>query len=289
MSTTGSYLFARFADHPAPLPGIYLDRNWHLSSQPVWSRSLAATLAVSVEAFRDPVPLIVRLHVFNAKPTQPRTLTIASAGHPDQIVHVTTQDKISIKVMTPIHADGAQYSPITLALDTISSPIFDGISSDERYLGLEISGIEQATFVVETPIDCTVPERVAPVLGTGWADPDTDSGVWTLGTKAYLILPGYMKPSGLVRLTLDATILERPAEQPPLVIDLICDERPVTTWHLPPDNAGNLSCALPGWTENMDYRIRLQLTDVLPPAELELSSDTRLLGLHLRRITLSGT
>lgn len=286
MSGTDTYLFSRFADRPEPLPGIYLDRNWHLASEPIWSRSPEATLAVSAEAFPEPVPLILRLHVFGATPAKPRKLTIRSAGQTDQVVNVATQDAISVRLMTPAHAEDARYSPITLALDTVTSPILDGVSIDERCLGVAICDLQQTAHAVSNPIDCTVPAQAAQVLGKGWAAPEAGSGVWTLGTKADLVLPGYTRPSAPVHLTLEAIALGRPAERPPLAVELTCGGRPVTAWHLPPDSADTLSCTLPGWTENVDCHIGLRLTDVLSPAELGVNSDTRLLGLHLRRITL---
>lgn len=282
-------IFTPLQDRSQPLEGIWLDRNWHLTSTPIWSCDLTASLAIAADRFPQPVPLLLWVRVFGATPQSPRTLTVRSPGHDDQTLTVRTSQPVVILTQTPVHDTGADHSPLFLVLDTISSPYAFNLSSDDRLLGVQIMSLATDRPVLEWPLDFTASDQAAPALGSGWANIDTGSGVWSTAEEAHFLLPGYLHRPGGDTLVISADTLPRPDDMVPLIVEVICHGKTVVSWEfLRESNDDPLQCPLPNWYDNTDYRIALRLSNLRSPKQLDINSDSRPLGLHLRRLEVTG-
>lgn len=278
-----------FATKPASatlVDGIWLGRNWHLTSKLIWSRAQAATLDVAAAVFPDPVPLVIELCVFDAHAAQPRTVTLSSPGHPEVQVTVHSSDAVSIRSVTPVQTDGADHATVTLTLDAITSPLRAGLSADDRLLGLHIRTVKTGQNVLSLPLDLGNPDVARAVLRAGWSAVEPGNGAWSLAQTASLVLPGYLRRQAGDILCLTADVLPRDAATAPLHVDVFCDGLPAATWRFPPSTSGLLRCPTPGWRDNTDITITLRLQNPLSPKALGINADTRPLGLMLRAITL---
>lgn len=281
-------IFAPLQNRPQLLKGLWLDRNWHLESTPIWSRDLTATLAVDMERFTSPRPVLLELRVFGASPPSPRSLTLSSQGHEDQTFLIHTSNPIQVLMWTPEPTDGTRYRQMGLSLDAIRSPIQCGFSADERLLGLQIVSVTDDISVLALPLDLTASPVAASPLGQGWAAIEADVGAWTVGAQADLTLPGYLRPSGTATLVLDLHVLARPEGTEPLVAEASYNGQPLARWEFGSETSAQVHCPLPFWRENIDFKMSLRLQGVMSPQELGINADVRPLGLQLRRMDLQG-
>lgn len=271
----------------APLAdGIWLGRNWHLISTPIWSRDKAATLDVSATVFPDPVPLVIELCVFDARPDRPRTLTVSSPGHPDRRITVRGATPVTVLSATPVQTDGTDHAAVTLSLETITSPLKAGLSADDRLLGLHIRSVRADPDVLSLPLNLGNHDVARAVLREGWSTVEPGAGVWSLAEHATLVLPGYLHRQDGAILCLTADVLPRGETTAPLHAQVFCNGVPAATWRFPPDQPGNLRCHLPAGHDNTDCTITLHLKNLLSPRELGINKDPRTLGLMLREIRL---
>ena len=197
--------------------GFLLGTGWHTAHDPMWSRDRVATVLVDAARFPEPVPLVLSLRVFGASAEEPRTLLLDSPGTPEAEITVTTPRTVRVRMFTPHHAPGAAHTPVTLTLDRLTSPVQQGLSQDDRLLGLMVERIDPPVVSLDTPLDLTVAGTfVAPLTAAGWAPPEPGTGMWMLGGASALVLPGYLRPEAGKVLILDAAALPRGADQPPI-------------------------------------------------------------------------
>lgn len=282
-------LFEAPLERPELIPGIRLGRGWHAAGgSACWSRSKQAELAVAADAFPEPVPLRLKLRLFNAAPDRPRLLRVRSPGHDPVSLTVTTPAPVAVRLRSPRHADGADTSPILLELDTLDSPFRAGQSADERLLGLSVTEILPDVPELTFPLDTCAGKQAVSVLAEGWAAPEP-GGSWSLGPSAVLHLPGELSPCGPAELLAEAEALPRPGDQPPLVIEIRENGLALARWQMSPEGHGQaaLRCPLPDWSNAVDRRLELALHDLRSPAELGINTDPRPLGLRLKRLSLA--
>lgn len=280
--TSTRFLFDPLRDHPEIDAGIWLDRHWHTETAPAWSRAPQATLAISAKQFPEPVPVLMQICVFGASLQTPRALTVSSTGHTPMHLSVRTSEPIMILTTTPIHAPGADHSPLFLRLDALISPARIGVSADERLLGLQIVSLRTGGIPLSWPLDFNAPDHADGILRAGWAACEPNSGAWSLGDRAELTLPGYLRPAARLGLALHVDVLTRPEGTAPLEIDL--GGNGTEGWQPVATSPHLLWRSLEDWHDNTDYTIVLKLREVLSPQDLDINSDPRPLGVLLRRI-----
>lgn len=282
-------LFAPQTNKTGLIKGIWLDRNWHLASGPTWSRDLSASLGIDPDVFPEPVPLVLELCVFGASPDQPRVLTLSSPGHADTHVTIRTSDPVKLLTTTPVPGADGQRNVLSLTLDSITSPSRLGLSVDDRLLGVCILSAKADRDAVHWPLDFTDPHASAALLGEGWDTVAAGVGVWSQASQAQIVLPGYLRGQEGDMLSISADVLEQPADSTtPLRVDVMCNNIPVATWHIPPDNPKALLCPLSGWHDNTDCKITLRFHNLRSPREIGINTDPRPLGLMMRKITLTS-
>lgn len=281
---TDHFLFAPLKDRPQLLDGIWLDRHWHVEPAPAWSRGRVASLAVSAEHFPVPTPLLMRLSVFGASPKTPRTLTVTSAGHPPFSRRVCTSAPILIMTSTPHHAKGATHSAMQFGVDTLSSPAKTRLSDDERLLGVRILSLKTDVSRLSWPLQFTRSGPVHRFLDDGWAPLEPDTGRWSIGEKAGLVLPGHLRTDGITGIVLDISVLPRPEGCEALEVDIATMGTRAETWQTLDPSTRRLWCPTPEWHANSDYSISLHFRNFLSPYQLGINHDIRPLGILLRRI-----
>lgn len=293
MAVAAKSLFEAPLDRPALAKGIFFERSWHFGQDIIWSSDTDASINVVAETFPEPVALVMTFGVFNASEDSPKTLLVESTGHEVIELVVTTAAPCSVVVKTPVHQSGAQYSPIYMRLDSLDSPAKLGQTSDDRLLGLHIHLLSPETPVLSFPLDFTDPKTCETVLREGWAPPEPETGTWSLGGHARLVLPGYLFPPQGTKLLVNATALPRPDEFEPLEIDIESDGRKLAAWG-PSWGADKSSETDSAWTCQMPpvsplahRELTLTIRGALPPAMLGINSDSRELGLLLQKITVT--
>ncbi|WP_335949703.1 hypothetical protein [Salipiger bermudensis] len=281
-------IFEAPLERPDPAPGIRLGRGWHAGGDNAcWSRSKQAELAVCAEAFPDPVPLRLRLRLFNAAPDRPRRLRVLSPGHDPIELTVTTPAPVAVRLRSPRHAEDAALTPIRLELDTLDSPFLAGQSADERLLGLSITEIQTGVPELAFPLEISPAGNGGPVLAGGWGAPE-EGGAWSVGPSAILHLPGELSTGGPAELLFEADVLPRPGDQPPLEVEIREQGATLARWQLRAGEAGPWRCPLPDWSNALDRRLELAIGEIRSPAALGINTDDRPLGLRLKRIALHG-
>ena len=272
-------------ERPAPCPGILLGRGWHMEKGQAWSSTMRAPLIVASSAFPQPQPLQIRLQVFNAAPDRPRQLCIKSQGHDPVTITINSPMPVSLMLHTPHHRTGATWSPIWLELDHLDSPFLIGASADERLLGLSIKDLVPNLPRLAFPLVFGKSEPTKYVVAEGWAAPE-DGGVWSLGPRASLLLPGYLFSGATHTLIAEANILHRGADEAPLEVDVTQAGVVLTTWRFSPETSHARRCPLPVQANSLDRRIDLVIRNARSPASLGINADPRPLGLFLKRISL---
>jgi hypothetical protein len=281
-------IFEAPLERPELIPGVHIGRGWHASGNSAcWSRDKRAELAVSAEQFPEPVPARLRLRLFNAAPDRPRHLRVLSPGHDPVQLTVTTPEPVALRLRTPRHEAGADTTPIRIELDTLDSPFLAGQSADERQLGLSVSEIQTGVPELAFPLEITPAGSGGTVLADGWA-PVEDGGAWSLGASAILHLPGELSPGRTTELRLEADVLPRPDDAPPLAVEIRERGEMLASWHLRAGDSPPLRCPLPDWSNALDRRLELVIGDLRSPAALGINTDDRPLGLRLSRIDLAG-
>lgn len=289
MNVVQKSVFEEPLDRPGPGLGLYLGRNWSLEELPAWSRDPEATILVSAEAFPEPVPLMMSFSVFGAAPESPRSLQIDSPGHATVETEVTAPGLCSVRLTTPVHPASATFSPVTFRLDRVESPMAAGTSADDRMLGLQIHAMAPEVPLA-FPLDLTRMETCAAVLREGWAPPEIDTGVWSLGERAGLVLPGGLLPEGAAELVFNGAALPRPPGMEPLVIEVESGGQSLVTWQITHErNAGPWRCPLPPGPQGARRELTLSIRGAVSPASLGINVDKRPLGLLLRELTILRT
>lgn len=278
-------IFEMPLERPELSPGIWLGPGWHIEKGQAWSGAALAQLTISSDAFPEPQPLLIRLRVFNAAPDRPRHLCVKSYGHDPIRMKISTAVPVTLMLQTPRHAQGAKWSQIGFELDHLDSPFLIGTSPDERLLGIFIKELVPNAPNLAFPLEFNPSGVATSVLAEGWAAPETN-GVWSLGPRASLLLPGYLCSGGPVTLISEASVLRRPVDDAPLEID-VCEAGVIlASWQFLAENIGPWRCTLPDWGDNLDRRIDLVVRNVRSPASLGINTDTRPLGLFLSRLSL---
>lgn len=276
--------FAPLRDNPPLADGIWHARNWYPGPKPIWSRGQTASLAFDMQRFPAPVPLVMRLCIFNAQPQTPRRLCLSVPGQPDAAYHVATDVPITVLTQTPTALDSADFGMMALTLDRLRSPAQIGLSTDDRLLGLHIVSVMSEASILSMPLDIANCGAAQPILVHGWDAIEPGLGAWSLGREARLVLPGYLRTQCAGHLCLETDVLGRPEGTPPLQVDVFCDGISVAKWQFPGDPPSRLTFPVTNWSENTDMTLTFRLNNVRSPAELGLSTDSRPLGLLLRRL-----
>lgn len=279
-------VFEEPLDRPGLGMGLYLGQNWSAAESTIWSRDVEASIIVSAQAFPQPVPLVLTFSLFNATPEAPKELKVESPGHEPVQIRVTTSGPCSMQLKTPVHLGGVQFSPITFRLNSIHSPVKIGLSTDDRLLGLQIHALTPKVPLF-FPLDLTRIETCAAVLGEGWAPPEPETGVWSLGEKAELTLPGHLLLEGGGELIFNGAALPRPPGMEPLVIEVESGGQTLTTWHITHEqNAGPWRCPLPPGPQEARRDFTLLIRGAVSPASLGINVDKRTLGLLLKELAI---
>ena len=282
MQIAAHTLFDMPLPRPELVPGIHYAEGWHTFDKPILSYRRKASISVAAAAFPEPVPVAISLAVFGAAATRPRRLRIDSPGHAPVDLPVVTDAPITTTIQTPRHEPGAEWTSFTIEIDRIDSPVGLGVSSDERALGVRITALEPGARSLTWPLRFTDPGICRSVLKGGWAEPDPENGIWSTGSHAQMVLPGYLNPDHAParELGLRLSVLPRPPGLRPLQLAVIGDSAPLWRGALS-ETTPVLRIPVGNWTANADYTLSLIFGNILTPAALGINTDMRQLGLQL--------
>lgn len=285
MTVSPHSLFDNPSGGPELAGGLRLGRNWYRTAGDGWSSAPECSLVFEAQAFAEPVPMLLDIAVFNARPGDPRMVQIDSPGHPPVTLRVDSPATVPVLVHSPRHAPGALCSEMTLRIDRIASPSQLGMSTDDRLLGLRVLGALRHDAAVAFPLGMAHPAVADICCAEGWAPPEA-GGVWSIAPVSRLILPRVLRCDAAV-LGFDLSVLPRPDGAPPLGVTLEVDGRVMARagFHAAPP--GPWLCPLRGgWQVGEPLELTFRLADLRTPQDLGINVDTRPLGVFLRRIVL---
>ncbi|MWD30213.1 hypothetical protein E0K89_022350 [Aquicoccus sp. SCR17] len=129
-------------------PGLWLEGLWHppedgsddgsQEATPRWTRHRDLRLVATAEAVPRPMALRLRFRVFGAGRGRTRRLALTAPGRPAREVVIETDRPVTLRLLTPRPAPGAEVAIITLTLDRLESPLRLGRGTDARMLGLQV-------------------------------------------------------------------------------------------------------------------------------------------------------
>jgi hypothetical protein len=272
------------APRPEVHPGIAYFRGWNGASAPVWSRDAEAVLRVDTTRFAQPVALALRVATFNADTNPSKTLHIRSDGHAPVAVCIARRGIQTVLVHTPVMAAGAAFGCVTLSLESPQSPVHLGLSQDDRMLGIQIVDIREDVAPVSLPIDLRRPDAGTAVLGGGWDRIEEGTGVWSLTAAPQIVLPAHLDLTDIPALAFDVDTLPRPADHPPLQVEVWSANRRVAVWDFAQASSGTRICPVVPSLTGEAVGITFVMEGQASPAMLGINADPRMLGLLIRNI-----
>lgn len=284
MTVADKSMFDAPLGRPPLLPGLRMGMNWHFNSKPIWSNGPHSYLNFSRASFPTPKGVALNLSVFNAAPETPKELRIESPGHAPVSYLITTNEVCSVRVDSPVHADGALGTDITLILEDIDSPAKIGLSPDDRLLGVSIASAMLLDSLLALPLSFGEEATCQALLGDGWAAPDIDMGVWTVGPAATLTLPGYLCTVPATKLAFDLMALPRPEDMPPLAVSVTRNGKVLVRWEFEQDAQGPWYCPLGTWQPGSDLELGFIIENAQSPQSLDINTDPRPLGIQLQQL-----
>lgn len=284
MSISDYGIFDAVGPRPEIHPGIELWHGWNGESDPVWSRDFEAKLRICAERFAQPVALAIRIRTFNPDTAPPKTIQIHSDGHDSVEVRIVRTGVQTVLVQTPVMAPGAAYGFLTLAMEPPQSPAQLGLSQDDRLLGFHIIDICENVVPLALPIDMREPNAGTKVLVAGWDRVEEGTGVWSLSAAPRIMLPDHLDLSKVPTLEFDVETLPRPADHPPLNIEVWSGQRRLAVWDFTDSTGGKRICPVVHSSTEEGFEITFRLNKLASPAMLGINSDTRMLGLLIRSI-----
>jgi hypothetical protein len=292
MVTTATH-FIFDADHPrealAPASasnfpkGIRFSKFWHFEDPACWSRAPAASLVVDRLMFPVPHDLLVEVIVFNATKDRPKTITVTSHNNVPRRYVCCTSGRRRMIVKTPDFEGGSTQGEIFLHIDKLESPFQVGLSQDDRMLGLSVLAISVHDDEPTLPLDLCGAEHPPASLVTGWSTPEAH-GIWTETDVAELLFER-RQLANAIGVDLAYVPMNRPSAVPPVEIRFSCNGHEMKCVR-PAPGAPHVTRIMFNEATLLgdDQCIRIEMNNVMSPAELGLSADERRLGLCLQRI-----
>jgi hypothetical protein len=283
----------RIADHcifdartarPEVYSGIEFWRGWNGASDPVWSRDAEAVLRVCAKRFKRPVFLAVRIETYNPNTALPKVLHIRSEGHDPVTVRISRRGVQTVLLQTPEISPGEAYGFVTFSMDRPESPAQLGQSQDDRLLGVRIVDIREVPVPVALPLDLRAPETGNAVMAEGWDRIEQGVGVWSLNATPKIVLPDYLNLTEVPALEFDVETLPRPADQPPLIVEVWSGQRKLAVWDFAQKPRRTKICPLVQPLRGEGVEINFRINGLASPAMLGVNSDSRMLGLLIRSI-----
>ncbi len=195
------------------------------------------------------------------------------------------------RVDLPAHVVAAGEVDLTFLVTEPRSPLAVGWNNDRRELGILLRsvlvGAEDRGVELGESIAFTTGSASEGFLGEGWSGLET-TGVWTVGDRSQLVLDLPGTAADDLELQLDASPFVLP-EHPELNVEVWAREQQLAARvfrHGEP--APPLMIPLAGAVAHGDQEVTLELRirDPARPVDAGFNSDPRLLGLHLRSLTL---
>lgn len=263
--------------------GIAFLRNWHFEDAARWSRAQAASLAVERAMFPVASELLVDVRVFNASKDNPKTVTVESVGNAPRHYVFSTSHTQQIIVATPQFDEVSPRAELVFHVDKLESPYELGLSNDDRLLGISIRAMSVYERRPAFRLDQSATEDLAVHLISGWSTPEPN-GTWSIAAVAEIGLE-HRHIRNASGIDLAFGVMPRLATNPPLDVRISCNSREIQCLSFA-SGGDHITRVMFNEVDLMgeDQRIRIEMENLISPAELGLSTDGRRLGICLKRV-----
>lgn len=253
---------------------------WHmLEDWGCWSSKTTASLRLSMSAPpRGPIRLELTLTLAQAHTVL--TLVVNEVALPA----ITPVSGLNHWDLPPAATDGRTELHVLLTVPEMFCPVGAGTSADDRELGIGLRGIRVVSVVPEfvslgTALRLAMAAALDQVLLDGW-HPAEEWGCWSSQKDAVLRLRFRDPLVGQLRLEIDLA-------PPPVVTGLTLSVNGQALAEVVPVSGGNVWSLPESLTDGQQaLLIGLHVADMVCPAELGTSSDSRVLGVGVRWVAL---